>query len=100
MLRPDYTVSIVFGIILIIAFAITLTGIFSNASWLPARFENVHFAHIFLFVLLSASFICFFATPINIKNNNGRLVSKEVYENPKPYWDSLASGHHLIDGPY
>jgi len=100
MLRQDYPFVVALGAVSLIAFFIVIYGVYSSAKWLPRVFENANIFGAFSFVTIAVAATCFLSTPINIKQNNDRLVSKEIKDNPTPYWDSLAAGHHIIDGPY
>ena len=99
-LRPDYALAVAIGIIALAFFVIILVGIYSGAKWLPKAFENNFLFGWVSLGLLGLALACFLSTPLNIKQNNNRLVPKEIKDNPAAYWDSLAAGHHIVDGPY
>lgn len=100
MLRQDYPYVIILGVFALAALSVVLIGVYSAAKWLPRWLENANFFGAFSFVMLAIAATCFLSTPISIKQNNNRVVPKEIKDNPTRYWDSLAAGHHIIDGPY
>jgi len=100
MLRQDYPYVVVLGAIALFVFFVVIAGVYSSAKWLPKWLENANYFGVTSFVLLAVAATCFLSTPLNIKQNNDRVVPKEIKDNPTPYWDSLAAGHHIIDGPY
>lgn len=100
LMRPDYPLFLFFSLVSFLAFAMILMGQIRGANWFPKMWADERYPFTAMFIFFALGTVFFLTTPINIKNNNGKVVPKEIYENQKPFWDSLANGHHLIDGPY
>lgn len=103
--RDDHDVWIIITAVLFVALTLVFYGSVADEKWFPKMKESG--LAVLLFVLLGAMISSFMWQPAQIKWNNDKEISKNVYDSvmkhyqtTAPIWEEFKNKCLIIGGPY
>lgn len=94
------------GLSLVCLTLAVVTFLFTKSNRGPEFLQNGLSSNLLMFVFLAGALALYLDKPLEIRWNNEKWVTKQVYEkametgSTKPIWDSLETNCQVIDGPY
>lgn len=103
--RPDHSLFVIVGLILLVAFGALFYGKTTDSFWLPEAVDKYSLPLMFILLIGSITFLTTHQS--EVKWQNDKWIKKEVYHkaitetgSTQPIWDSLEANHLIIGGSW